>query len=49
MTKCNRCGNDFDNYFHGAYWCVYCGKQFLFDENKIKKEESKKDGKKNKK
>ena len=41
MTKCNRCGNEFDNFFHGVYWCVYCGKQFLFDENLMKKEQEK--------
>ena len=42
MTKCNRCGNEFDNFFQGAYWCVYCGKQFLFDENLMKKQEESK-------
>lgn len=36
MTLCNRCGNDFENYFNGVYWCVYCGKQFLIDENLLK-------------
>jgi len=39
MTKCNRCGNHFDNFFNGVHWCVYCGKQFLFDENLLKKQE----------
>lgn len=43
MTLCNRCGNDFENYFNGVYWCVYCGKQFLIDENLLKQlEKSKK-------
>lgn len=37
MTKCNRCGNEFDNYFNGIYWCVYCGKQFVFDDNRLRK------------
>ncbi|MFH1332427.1 MAG: hypothetical protein ABIH63_04055 [archaeon] len=41
MTHCNRCGNQFDNYFNGIYWCVYCGKQFLIDENLIRKNKAK--------
>jgi len=48
MTKCNRCGNEFENYFNGMHWCTFCGKQFLFDENQIKemqKEEAKKSDK----
>ena len=36
MTQCNRCGSEFDNFFNGVYWCTYCGKQFLFDENLVK-------------
>jgi len=39
MTRCNRCGNDFDNFFNGTHWCTVCGKQFMFDENALKKEE----------
>jgi len=46
MTLCNRCGNEFDNYFNNAYWCVYCGKQFLIDENLLRKEEKIKEKKK---
>ena len=42
MTHCNRCGNDFENLFNGIYWCVYCGKQFAFDENLLKKEKQNK-------
>ncbi|MBS3095741.1 hypothetical protein J4231_03610 [Candidatus Woesearchaeota archaeon] len=50
MTKCNRCGNEFENFFHGAYWCTYCGKQFMFDENRMKKDNAvKEEDKKNKK
>lgn len=41
MTHCNRCGNEFDNFFNGAYWCVYCGKQFAFDENLLNQKEDK--------
>ncbi len=37
MTHCNRCRNDFDNFFNGRHWCPYCGKMFLFDENLLKK------------
>ena len=47
MTHCNRCGNDFENYFNGVHWCTFCGKQFLFDENMLKQhEEEMKKGKK---
>lgn len=42
MTHCNRCGNEFDNYFNAVYWCTYCGKQFLIDENLLRKEEKSK-------
>lgn len=41
MTRCNRCGNEFENFFNGIHWCTVCGKQFMFDEN-VLKEESKK-------
>lgn len=37
MTHCNRCGTEFDNYFNGKHWCPNCGKQFMFDENILKK------------
>lgn len=43
MTICNRCGNDFENFFNGMHWCPFCGKQFIFDENILKeKKKSKK-------
>ena len=42
MTKCNRCGSEFDNYFNGVHWCIFCGKQFAIDENIFKKEKTKK-------
>lgn len=38
MTHCNRCGSDFDNQFNGVHWCPSCGKQFMFDENALKKD-----------
>jgi len=41
MTRCNRCGNEFDNFVNGMHWCPQCGKQFAFDENLLKKEEKK--------
>ncbi len=39
MTLCNRCGNEFHNSINGVHWCTVCGKQFMFDENKVKEEE----------
>ncbi|MEK6816190.1 MAG: hypothetical protein AABY09_01130 [Nanoarchaeota archaeon] len=39
MTHCNRCGIEFDNFFNGVNWCVNCGKQFMFDENELKRQE----------
>ncbi|MBI2667407.1 hypothetical protein HYX17_01400 [Candidatus Woesearchaeota archaeon] len=42
MTHCNRCGNEFDNFFNGVYWCVYCGRQFAFDENTLNQKQDKK-------
>jgi predicted nucleic acid-binding Zn-ribbon protein len=33
MTRCNRCGEEFDNYFRGLNWCVSCGKLFMYDDN----------------
>ncbi|RME54504.1 transposase [Candidatus Woesearchaeota archaeon] len=38
MTHCNRCGEDFDNFFNGVHWCTNCGKQFAIDINMLKKE-----------
>jgi len=38
MTLCNKCGNEFDNLFNGKHWCTICGKQFIFDENELKKD-----------
>jgi transposase len=35
MTSCNRCGEDFSNFFQGSHWCPDCGKIFQFDANKI--------------
>ena len=26
MTECNRCGEDFENFFNGYNWCPNCGK-----------------------
>ncbi len=47
MTLCNRCGNEFNNFFNGVHWCIHCGKQFMFDENLIaKKKEELKESKK---
>mgnify|MGYP001611751340 CR=1 FL=1 len=36
MAKCNRCGNEFDNWFQGTHWCVHCGMQFITESNKPK-------------
>jgi|ETNmetMinimDraft_2_1059921.scaffolds.fasta_scaffold121905_1 hypothetical protein len=41
MVHCNRCGNEFDNFFNGVNWCVYCGKIFAFDENLLKEKKQK--------
>jgi rRNA maturation endonuclease Nob1 len=43
MTHCNRCGRNFDNFFNGVHWCPYCGKQFMIDENLLKKKEEEKE------
>ncbi len=43
MTKCNRCGNDFNNFFNGMHWCIYCGKQFSYDDNLFEEQKNKKD------
>lgn len=37
MAHCNRCDKDFENYYNGVHWCPYCGKQFMIDENELKK------------
>ncbi|MBS3117715.1 hypothetical protein J4430_02445 [Candidatus Woesearchaeota archaeon] len=42
MTKCNRCGNNFDNFFNGFHWCIYCGKQFMFDANQLREQQESK-------
>jgi len=39
MTLCNRCGNNFDNFFNNTHWCTICGKQFMFDLNELKKKD----------
>lgn len=41
MTRCNRCGGEFDNFFNGMHWCTVCGKQFMFDENILKEKDKK--------
>ena len=31
MTECNRCGEDFENFFNGYNWCPNCGKVFVYN------------------
>ncbi len=33
MTDCNRCGEEFENFFNGYHWCPACGKVFQYDMN----------------
>lgn len=42
MTHCNRCGNEFDNFFGGVNWCPFCGKMFSYDENMLNEKSEKK-------
>jgi len=36
MAKCERCEEDFNNFFNGYHWCPSCGLAFRFEKCELK-------------